>query len=744
MLSRSLVILGFLLAGAVGFLHYAGTGAGTPVPLGGTPEARKIAPAVVAARAEAVQSAADELGVARSKQILFGDLHVHSTFSFDAFQMSLPMAGGDGAHPVSDACDFARHCAGLDFWSINDHAVTLGPRRWAETVETMRQCNAVAGDAENPDTVAFLGWEWTQVGLTPDTHYGHKNVILRDLEDERIPTRPISAGIPGGTADEDLDLPSSIVLGLLSLSEWETGGPAFAEYLRETGNLVDCEADVPVRDLPADCREVARTPKLLFEKLRDWNLATLVIPHGTTWGFYTPPGSSWDKQIVAGMHDPEQQRLIEVMSGHGNSEEYRTFREVIFGADGSRACPEPTDAYLPSCWRAGEIIQARCAAEGGGEVECEERAVVARQHWVDANRNGGVSTVPGVLAKEWLDSGQCRDCEIPSFNYRPRSSVQYILSLSNPEAEAEADRFRFGIIAASDNHSARPGTGYKEFSRAEFTEARFGNFVNTPLGEVPEREPVAHSEPAAEKMSTAILSVWETERQSSFFMTGGLAAVHSEGRSREQIWDAMQRKEVYGTSGPRILLWFDLLNGPNGNAVPMGGQVALAEPPIFQVRAAGSFEQKPGCPADAGAAMAPERLERVCQGECYHPSDARRPISRLEIVRILPQENSGEDVAPLIEDPWRVFACDGDPSGCRAAFTDPEFAGSGRDALYYVRAIEAPSQAVQVDPLACTFDEAGRCIATSPCSDRPWSDDCLAETEERAWSSPIFVDYQAD
>ena len=68
---------------------------------------------------------------------------------------------------------------------------------------------------------------------------------------------------------------------------------------------------------------------------------------------------------------------------------------------------------------------------------------------------------------------------------------------------------------------------------------------------------------------------------------------------------------------------------------------------------------------------------------------------------------------------------------------------AGRDALYYVRAIESPSLAVAADPLGCTRDDSGRCIEISPCSERPYEDDCLAETEERAWSSPIFVDRPA-
>jgi len=94
------------------------------------------------------------------KQILFGDLHVHTTFSGDAFFFSLPIIQGEGAHPPADACDFARFCSALDFWSINDHAEILTPRQWADTRESIRQCNAVAGSEASTPSVLRAGL-WT-------------------------------------------------------------------------------------------------------------------------------------------------------------------------------------------------------------------------------------------------------------------------------------------------------------------------------------------------------------------------------------------------------------------------------------------------------------------------------------------------------------------------------------------------------------------------------------------------------
>jgi hypothetical protein len=721
---RIAIGVAIVLVGAALALRLLGSGWLGSRQDGGTPRAGRVPDAVLETRRAAQAASARAVGASDGRQILFGDLHVHSTFSTDAFLMSLPMNGGDGARPVSDACDFARICSGLDFWSINDHALALTQRRWDETVEAIRACQDVSGPADDPDVAVFLGWEWTQVGTTPDNHYGHKNVVLRHLDDAHIPGRPIAASLPGGSGPTGAAA-SPWALGLLPLTLGRDG-IALVKYFDELLAAEDCPK-VPVDELPRGCIDRAPTPSALFDRLDEWGHEALVIPHGTTWGYYTPLGSTWDKQLTPAMHDPARQRLIEVYSGHGNSEEYRSWRGVDLGPGGERRCPPPSADHLPSCWQAGEIIRARCLARGEAADECETRARTARTHYLDGDVAGNRS-VPAEKPADWLDSGQCRDCFLPAFNYRPGGSAQYILALGRRRPSGEVLRFRFGLMASSDNHSSRPGTGYKEYGRADMTEYRFRSFGRGLLGAEDDREPVARSEPVSTLSSTQFFAARETERQASFFLTGGLVAAHADGRGRDAVWSALQRREVYGTSGPRILLWFDLLNPPGtrGAERPMGSEVRMVDDPIFSVRAVGSFEQRPGCPEDAPSGVDAETVSRLCRGECYHPSDVRRLVDRIEVIRIRPQRGADEDVDLLIEDPWRVFACQPDPAGCRVTFTDPSFSRDARDAVYYVRAIETPSLAVDADPLAC--------------QDAPADDDCLGRVQERAWSSPIFVD----
>ncbi len=746
-MKRFFLGLAFVVMALAAF-HVAGSNGmwGNPGDAG-TIEGRALPTDVTANKVATQQAAIGQMGKEADSQILFGDLHVHTTFSGDAFLFSLPLLSGAGAHPVADACDFARFCSQLDFWSINDHAEYLTSSRWAQTVDTVRQCNAVAGDAQNPDMVTYLGWEWTQVGSRRENHYGHKNVILADLDDDKIPDRPIasSLGVSG----------FAITGQLAMVGYWLSFDSAMldlAAYTAETVKEEACPKDVNVRDMPQGCIDATPTPDVLYRKLDEWGHRSIVIPHGTTWGLYTPQGSSWDKQLKGAMHDPDRQTLIEVYSGHGNSEDYRPWREYVEAEDGTKICPEPSEGYLPLCWRAGEIIENRCLEAGNDAALCAGNAAKARD--LSANFDGAHPwrVVPGATLPDWLDAGQCADCDMPAFNYVPTSSAQYILALTNFDDPATPKRFRFGMMGSSDIHTARPGTGYKEYWRAEMTESN-GVDKDAPgwykalTAPNPEDQKAIAARPIPDEVDlTSGGASGQFDGIGSSLYTGGLIAVHADGRDRESIWDGMSQKNVYSTSGPRILLWFDAVH-EDGSRDPMGTQLVSDHSPTFEVKALGSFEQKPGCPAFVEAGLTGERIEKLCGGECYNPSDVRRPITRIEIVRIRPQAMPGESMDGLIDDPWKVFECPADGTGCAATFKDEAFAGSGRDAVYYAKAFEAPSEAVNGGQLRCTRDEEGNCIATNPCygsnQQTPNEDDCLGMVEERAWSSPIFVDHKA-
>jgi hypothetical protein len=691
--------------------------------------------AVDAAREDRQRSDAAALASAPraepGKQILFGDLHVHTTFSQDAYLFSLPALGGDGVHPPADACDFARYCASLDFFALTDHAESLSPEHYAISKQSIRECNARAGDPANPDLVAFMGFEWTQMGLTPETHWGHRCVIFPETADDALPPRPIASGDtrPGVLATAR----AMSRLKWLDPMHWARYGDylAYAEALQ--GDPL-CDAGGDDRD--PHCLEVAETPAELHRKLDAWGLEALDIPHGTAWGVYTPATTTMDKHLEPDQYDAEKMKLVEIMSGHGNSEEYRRWREFEIDEAGHRICPAPTEDYLPCCWQAGEIMRSRCGDLE--EAECERRVELARAYGTEAWTNP-TRIFPDAAPEEWLDCGQCRDCFKPSFSLRPRESVQYGMSLAREDVRDDAGRplrFRYGFVASSDEHSGRPGVGYKNVDRGMMTDVNEGDgaAVRLLMGGPAMDDPRMPIRPEARGGGVR----GNDGRTQAFLYPGGLAAVHARSRAREDVWDAMQRKEVYGTSGPRILLWFDLLNAPDGGVRPMGSEVELAEAPRFEVRALGSFEPRPGCPDWSRAGLPGERIAELCHGECYFPSDVRRPIVSIEVVRIRPQVRDGESVDPLIEDPWRRFECEPRAEGCVVQFVDEAFVEGERDTLYYVRALEAARPAILGRPLRPKRGGDGSVESVELCAT---DDDCLDEVNERAWSSPIFVDH---
>jgi hypothetical protein len=688
------------------------------------------------------------VGHARSRstsaepRILFGDLHVHTSYSIDAFLYSLPLFGGEGAHPPADACDFARHCAGLDFFAITDHAEALTPERWRAGLDSLRACDAVGGGAA--DVVPFAGFEWTQTGQTPDSHFGHKNVIYPSLEAERLPARPISA-LAADVMSRARFMGGARVAE--AIASWTA--PSYGSLLYWTRRLTEipfCPGDVDTRELPDDCHESAPRPEDLFAKLDQAGLEALVIPHGLAWGIHAPRGSRLDVQLSADRHDPARQRLLEVFSGHGAGEVFDAELDAIERAQLTGTCPAPTDGHLPCCWRAGQLVRERCP--DAGSAACEARVAEARQLVLASGRRP-LRVLPDASVADWLDCDQTREAFKPVLSGRPRQSAQYALALSALGADPDERplRFRFGLIGSSDNHTARAGSGYKQVARKGMSDARgiasewaYQRLRPLVMGrpQDPLRAQPAPPEPAGFR------GLLDVERGASFLYPGGLVAAHTTSRDRTAIWDALHARRVYGTSGPRILLWFDLINAPDGaGALPMGSALTFAGTPRFEVRAVGSRRQRPGCPDETWTALGRARVEQLCRSECHHPDDARHAIEAIEVVRIHPQHAASDPVAPRIEDPWRTLPCAPSPEGCVVRFEDPDFERLGRDAVYYVRALQAPTDAVNGDTLRPRTDERGHTTAVAPCYGN-WrtgaDDDCLAPVRERAWSSPIFLD----
>lgn len=176
-----------------------------------------------------------------------------------------------------------------------------------------------------------------------------------------------------------------------------------------------------------------------------------------------------------------------------------------------------------------------------------------------------------------LDGSQPKTKAMLEFEYA-RSALKNGLKL---EAKLGANPYKFGLVGSSDAH-----TGMAAMEEENF------------FGKTTPQEPSPHRMTAAfvnnPKTGVKIMD-WEV-------VSSGYAAVWAEENTRESIWDAMQRKETYATTGSRMAVrffggWdFDKADANTRNpattgytkGVPMGGDLHAApagKSPSFLVAA---------------------------------------------------------------------------------------------------------------------------------------------------------------
>jgi hypothetical protein len=220
---------------------------------------------------------------------------------------------------------------------------------------------------------------------------------------------------------------------------------------------------------------------------------------------------------------------------------------------------------------------------------------------------------------------------------------------------------------------------------------------------------------------------------------GGITAVWAEENSRESIFAAIERRETYATSGPRIKV--RVLRTTNSAACTdpgyPGSVLATATP------MGGTFRR-----GNLGGAVAPTFIIEAWP-DSSRPQSLVSPvdpggvadIAAVQVIKIHAHATRGGPVTTT-DDPVDVIASDPTSNFDSAAggcltWTDQDF-NPNEAALYYVRVLQEPTWrwtyhdclAVAGTPegIASGFDSA-RCVT-----------DPRNSVQERAWTSPIWYE----
>jgi hypothetical protein len=268
--------------------------------------------------------------------------------------------------------------------------------------------------------------------------------------------------------------------------------------------------------------------------------------------------------------------------------------------------------------------------------------------------------------------------------------------------------YKFGLIGATDSHTS-------------LATAEEDNFFGKHSGAEPKPGRMTHP---FMKTEVGTIMGWQ-------MVASGLAAVWATENTREAIFDAMQRKEVYGTTGPRMSVrlfggWEFTEQDLNSRmpvvvgykkGVPMGGDIRVmpegAKAPNFMVYALRD-------PVGAN-------LDRIQIVKGWLDADGATHEKVYDVAWSGGREPGADGKLPAVGNTVDVAHANWTntigASELGTVWTDPDF-DPKQKAFYYARVIEIPT------PRWSTYDAFRYGI------DLP--EGAPASTQERAYTSPIW------
>ena len=310
----------------------------------------------------------------------------------------------------------------------------------------------------------------------------------------------------------------------------------------------------------------------------------------------------------------------------------------------------------------------------------------------DTETHSYLSTTDEFADYETWDRGNFRGVpktkEMLKFEYA-REALKSGLKLGK---KLGTNPYQFGMIGATDSHTGL-ATGdednfFGKMSYMEPSETRWKDVLGDTGG--------------------AITYGW-------MMAASGYAAVWATENTREAIFDAMQRKETYATTGPRMLVKFDAEHGKY--AVPMGGELGKVrggKSPLFKVSA---WKDPMGANLD--------RVQ-IVKGWLDKHGDTHESV--IDVIwagdRKIDENGKLTAVGNTVNLKDATYQNSIGVNHLKAQWSDPDF-DAHQSAFYYARVIEIPT------PRWTAYD-AVRFNTTVD------NDEVPMITQERAYTSPIW------